>query len=86
MISLVEQMAEVQRELARRKQGDPQGSRSHPRDAGQATYQIAALEAVLRTLALVDAAQRHLFPHGAAACPSCGRLGHGAPCDPCCGA
>ena len=65
MISLAEQIAEVQRALALRKQVYPQCIASGKLDAGQATYQLRCLEAIVQTLELVDFAQRQLplFPH-----------------------
>lgn len=66
-ISLAEQIAEVQRELALRKQVYPKLIKRNQLDAGEAKYQTKCLEAVLKTLALVDFAQRQLplFPGGA---------------------
>jgi hypothetical protein len=54
----------VQRELALRKRCYPQWIKKGTLDAGEAKYQIKCLEAVLRTLTLVDYAQRQLplFP------------------------
>ena len=66
MITLAEQMAEVQRELALRKQVYPCLVRKGTLAAADATRQVAVLKAVLQTLELVDFAQRQLplFPHG----------------------
>ena len=91
MITLAEQIAEVQRELALRKACYPAWVKQGTLDPGAATYQLKVLEAVLHTLELTDFAQRQLalFPiqtaYGPAPCPYCGRLGHGEPCAPCCG-
>jgi hypothetical protein len=64
MISLAEQIAEVQRELADRKQRYPQQVQQGTLAAGDAKYQVKCLEAVLKTLLLVDYAQKQLslFP------------------------
>ena len=93
MITLAEQIAEVQRELALRKHVYPQLIRSNTLDAGAAAYQVAVLKAVLQTLTLLDFAQRQLplFPVEGPqreddACPYCGRESNGEPCAPCCGA
>ena len=101
MITLEEQITEAKRELALRKQCYPGWIKRGKLDAGEAAYQMRCLEAIVRTLALVDFAQRQLplFPTPAApgvpapapapsadACPYCGRLGNGEPCAPACGA
>jgi hypothetical protein len=59
-ISLAEQIAEVQREIALRKRLHPQWVKAGKLDAGDATYQMRCLEAVLRTLMRLDAEQRQL--------------------------
>ena len=50
MIALAEQIAEAQRELALRKKCYPAWIKSGKLDAGDATYQIRCLEAIVRTL------------------------------------
>jgi hypothetical protein len=60
MITLAEQIAEAQRELALRKQCYPQWIKSGKLDAGEATYQIRCMEAIVRTLMQIDAEQRQL--------------------------
>ena len=60
MISLAEQIAEAQRELALRKQCYPAWVKSGKLDAGDATYQIRVMEAMVRTLVWLDAEQRQL--------------------------
>jgi len=50
MIALAEQIAEAQRELALRKQCYPQWITSGTLDAGEATYQMRCMEAIVRTL------------------------------------
>jgi hypothetical protein len=60
MISLAEQIAEAQRELALRKQCYPAWVKSGKLDAGDATYQIRVQEAIVKTLMQLDAAQRQL--------------------------
>jgi hypothetical protein len=60
MITLAEQIAEAQRELALRKQCYPQWIKSGKLDAGDAKYQIAVQEAIVRTLMQLDAEQRQL--------------------------
>ena len=64
MITLAEQIAEVQRELALRRKLYPQWIKRNKLDAGEAKHQMRCLEAVLKTLELVDFAQRQLplFP------------------------
>jgi hypothetical protein len=60
MIALAEQIAEAQRELALRKKCSPAWIKSGTLDAGEATYQIRCLEAMVRTLMRLDAEQRQL--------------------------
>jgi hypothetical protein len=60
MISLAEQIAEAQRELALRKKCYPPWVKSGKLDAGDATYQMKAMEAIIRTPMALDAAQRQL--------------------------
>src|ERR671930_262418 len=60
MISLAEQMAEAQRALALRRQCYPAWVQSGKLDAGDATYQLRVLEAMVRTLMRVEAEERQL--------------------------
>ena len=60
MISLAEQIAEAQRELALRRKCYPQWVKSGKLDPGDATYQILAQEAIVRTLRRLDVEQRQL--------------------------
>ena len=60
MITLAEQMAEAQRELALRKQCYPAWIKSGTLDAGDATYQRRGMAAIVRTLMRLDAEQRQL--------------------------
>ena len=60
MITLAEQIAEAQRELALRKRCYPQGVKGGTLKAGDATYQLRAQEAIIRTLMQLDAEQRQL--------------------------
>lgn len=64
MITLAEQMAEAQRELALRRKCYPQWVTSGKLDAGDAYYQLQAMEAILRTLMRLDAEQRQLSLFG----------------------
>ena len=60
MITLAEQMAEAQRELALRKKCYPAWVTSGKLDAGNAKYQILVQEAIVRTLMRLDAEQRQM--------------------------
>jgi hypothetical protein len=60
MISLAEQIAEAQRELALRKQCYPPWVKSGKLDAGDAKYQLRVMEEIVRTLMRLDAEQRQL--------------------------
>ena len=60
MISLAEQIAEVQREIALRRQCYPGWVTSGTLDAGNATRQLLVMEEVLRTLMRLDAEQRQM--------------------------
>jgi hypothetical protein len=60
MISLAEQIAEAQRELALRRTCYPQWGKSGKLDAGAAHSQLRVMEAIVRTLLRLDAAQRQL--------------------------
>ena len=52
MISLAEQLAEAQRELALRRKCYPQWIKSGKLDAGDAYHQLQAMEAFVRTLVM----------------------------------
>ena len=67
MITLAEQIAEAQRELALRKKCYPQWVKSGKLDAGDAKYQILVQEEIVRTLMRLDAEQRQLSLFGAGA-------------------
>ena len=67
MITLQEQIAEAQRELALRKQGYPAWVKSGKLDEGQAKYQIRVQEEIVRTLMRLDAEQRQLSLFGSGA-------------------
>jgi len=67
MISLAEQIAEAQRELALRKKCYPAWVKSGKLDAGDATYQIRVMEEIVRTLMRLDAEQRQLSLFGTGA-------------------
>ena len=60
MITLDEQIVEAQRELALRKKCYPQWVKSGKLNAGDAKYQILGMEAIVKTLMQLDAAQRQL--------------------------
>jgi hypothetical protein len=60
MITLDEQIVEAQRELALRKKCYPQWVKSGKLNAGDAKYQILCMEAIVKTLMQLDAAQRQL--------------------------
>jgi hypothetical protein len=60
MISLAEQIAEAQRELALRKQCYPAWIKSGKLDPGDAHYQILVMEQIVRTLRQLDAEQRQM--------------------------
>jgi hypothetical protein len=64
MITLVEQIAEAQRELALRRQGYPGWVKAGKLDAGDAYYQLQAMEAIVRTLQRLDVEQRQLSLFG----------------------
>jgi hypothetical protein len=64
MITLAEQIAEAQRELALRRKCYPQWVKSGKLDAGDAQYQIRVQEAIVRTLLRLDAEQRQLSLFG----------------------
>ena len=60
MITLAAQIAEAQRELALRRQCYPGWVKSGKLDAGDASYQLQAMEAIVRTLQQLDVEQRQL--------------------------
>ena len=60
MITLAEQIAEAQRELALRRKCYPQWVKSGKLDASEAYYQLQAMEAIVRTLTRLDVEQRQL--------------------------
>jgi hypothetical protein len=64
MITLGEQIAEAQRELALRHQCYPGWVKSGKLDAGDAKYQLRVMEAIIRTLMQLDAEQRQLSLFG----------------------
>src|SRR5262245_28618226 len=64
MITLAEQIAEAQRELALRKKCYPAWVKSGKLDAGEAKYQILVQEEIVRTLMRLDAEQRQLSLFG----------------------
>jgi hypothetical protein len=67
VITLAEQIAEAQRELALRKKCYPQWVKSGKLDAGDAKYQILVQEEIVRTLMRLDAEQRQLSLFGSGA-------------------
>jgi hypothetical protein len=60
VITLQEQIAEAQRELALRRQCYPGWVKAGKLDAGDAYYQLQAMEAIVRTLTRLDVEQRQL--------------------------
>ena len=60
MITLDEQIAEAQRELALRRRCYPQWVKSGKLDAGEAYHQLQAMEAIVKTLTRLDVEQRQL--------------------------
>jgi hypothetical protein len=60
MITLAEQIAEAQRELALRRQCSPQGIKRGQLEAGEAYDQLQAMEAIVRTLQRLEVEQRQL--------------------------
>ena len=67
MITLQEQIAEVQRELALRKKCYPQWIKAGKLDEGQAKWQILVQTEIVKTLVRLDAEQRQLSLFGAGA-------------------
>ena len=64
MITLAEQITEAQRELALRRQCYPAWVKSGKLEAGDATYPLTVMEAMVRTRMRVDAEQRQLSLFG----------------------
>jgi len=64
MITLAEQIAEAQRELALRRQCSPQGIKRGQLEAGEAYDQLQAMEAIVRTLQRLEVEQRQLSLFG----------------------
>jgi hypothetical protein len=64
MISLAEQIAEAQRELAVRKKCYLQWVKNGELDAGDAQYQLRVMEEIVRTLRRLDVEQRQLSLFG----------------------
>ena len=60
MITLAEQIAEAQRELALRKKCYPQWVKSGKLDAQDADHQLQCMEEIVRMLLRLDAEQRQL--------------------------
>jgi hypothetical protein len=60
MITLAEQIAEVQRELALRRRCYPGWVAKGTLDEGEATWRVLVLTEVLKTLMRLDAEQRQL--------------------------
>ena len=67
MITLAEQIAEAQRELALRKKCYPQWVTSGKLDAGDAKYQLLCQQEIVRTLMRLDAEQWQLSLFGTGA-------------------
>ena len=66
-MTLQEQIAEAQRELALRKKCYPQWIKAGKLDEGEATWQIRVIEDMVRTLMCLDAEQRQLSLFGTTA-------------------
>jgi hypothetical protein len=60
MVTLAEQIAEAQRELARRRRTYPKFIKSGKLNAGAAKYQLLCQQEIVRTLMRIDAEQRQL--------------------------
>jgi hypothetical protein len=67
MITLAEQIAEAQRELALRRRCYPAWIKSGKLDAGDAKWQLMVQEEIVRTLMRLDAEQRQMSLFGAGA-------------------
>jgi len=83
MITLQEQIAEAQRELALQHSAYPKWIKAGKLDAGQAKYQILVQQEIVRTLMRLDAEQRQLSLFGAGpkgcACRGAGLVGDTVP-------
>jgi hypothetical protein len=64
MITLAEQIAEAQRELALRRKCYPKWIAAGTLAEGAARYQIRVMEAIVRTLMRLDAEQRQMSLFG----------------------
>lgn len=64
VISLAEQIAEAQRELALRRKLYAQWVKNGKLDAGDAKYQILCMQEIVRTLSRIDAEQRQMSLFG----------------------
>jgi hypothetical protein len=64
MITLDEQIAEAQRELALRRACYPAWVKNGKLDAGEAKYQLLCQQEIVRTLMRIDAEQRQLSLFG----------------------
>ena len=64
MITLEEQIAEARRELALRRQCYPEWVKSGKLAAGDASHQLQAMAAIVRTLQRLDVEQRQLSLFG----------------------
>jgi hypothetical protein len=64
MITLDEQIAEAQRELALRRKCYPQWIKSGKLDMTTAPYQLQAMEAIVKTLERLEVEQRQLSLFG----------------------
>jgi len=60
MITLAEQLAEARRELALRRSAYPAWVKAGKLNAGEAHYQLQAMQAIVRTLQRLDVEQRQL--------------------------
>jgi hypothetical protein len=66
-MTLHEQIAEAQRELARRRKCSPAWIKGGKLDEGEAQWQIRVLEDMVRTLTRLDVEQRRLSLFGTTA-------------------
>jgi hypothetical protein len=64
MITLAEQVAEAQRELALRRKCYPGWIKAGKLDEGEAKWQLRVMEEIVRTLMRLDAEQRQLSLFG----------------------
>jgi hypothetical protein len=67
MITLAEQIAEAQRELALRRRAYPKFINAGTLTHDEASHQLAAMAAIVKTLMRLDAEQRQLSLFGAGA-------------------